>query len=459
MLESSYSICHAVKPLSAGWKSSATVQAAPAGRGAAAAATSAAAANGSSSWQQQLISSSSSDYPPAAAAGPWGPAATLAKTAAAAARAGAAAPTAAAAVKESSRNNHISNSNSKSSSSSNRSSSNSSSNSSSSNSNSRSSKAAAAAGTATATMGNRKKRRGLNGLFEKLRADSRGSKPSQAAAGEGEQTINPKPQILNPKPQILDKQQTAKPQSPLSFPEAVALDCEMVGCGPDGSISVLAQVALVDEQGQTLVNELVKPQLPVTDLRAHVTGLDMWSLENRGISFAAAKSLISEKIKGKILVGHAIHHDLQVLDLTHPLHLLRDTSRYRPLRPSFLHASSSPSLRLLVKHHFKRSIQSGSHDPTEDAREAMNLYLLVKQQWNARFAAAAAAAAAAPDATDDPLRPAAEAADVECLLQQMEQQQRQKLREQEQQLLLQQEQQQGKKKKRKRKEPHEYFLD
>ncbi|CDJ57824.1 exonuclease domain-containing protein, putative [Eimeria maxima] len=56
------------------------------------------------------------------------------------------------------------------------------------------------------------------------------------------------------------------------FPEAVALDCEMVGCGEDGRISILAQVGLVDEEGRVLINEYVKPQLPVTDLRAHITG-------------------------------------------------------------------------------------------------------------------------------------------------------------------------------------------
>ena len=148
---------------------------------------------------------------------------------------------------------------------------------------------------------------------------------------------------------------------------------------------------------------------------------------------------------------------MQVLDLTHPVHLLRDTSKYKPLRPPFLRPTAAPSLRLLVKHHFNRNIQTGSHDPTEDARETMNLYVMVKQQWNKRFAAAAAAAAGdGTEAADGDTAAAAAAADVDDLEQQQLLQQQQQEKQQQQQLL--QQQQKGKRK-RKRREPHEYFLE
>jgi RNA exonuclease 4 len=35
-------------------------------------------------------------------------------------------------------------------------------------------------------------------------------------------------------------------------------------------------------------------------------------------------------IKGKILVGHALKNDLDVLMLSHPRTMIRDTSGYRP---------------------------------------------------------------------------------------------------------------------------------
>ncbi|OEH75767.1 suppressor of mitotic defects protein [Cyclospora cayetanensis] len=296
-------------------------------------------------------------------------------------------------------------------------------------------------------MGNRKKRRGLGSVLSALKK----TEASHLKRSVAESEIHSKEPSASQQPEIAD------------LPEAVALDCEMVGCGDDGRISVLAQVALVNEKGETLVNELVKPQLPVTDLRAHITGLDLWSLENRGISFSAARSLIQSKIKGKILVGHAIHHDLQVLNLTHPLHLLRDTSKYRPLRPPFLRPLASPSLRLLVKYHLKRDIQTGKHDPAEDARETMNLYSLVREQWERRFAAAARDTAAAASAS--PEEEASAVPDEGASLLPLEgeeegsrggaQRSQQQRETPPPQLVL----HRGARKKRKRREPHEYYLD
>lgn len=47
----------------------------------------------------------------------------------------------------------------------------------------------------------------------------------------------------------------------------VALDCEMVGGGSDGSINICARVCLVDEHENVLLNTYVHPLLPVTDYR------------------------------------------------------------------------------------------------------------------------------------------------------------------------------------------------
>lgn len=47
----------------------------------------------------------------------------------------------------------------------------------------------------------------------------------------------------------------------------VALDCEMVGGGSDGSINICARVCLVDEYENVLLNTYVHPLLPVTDYR------------------------------------------------------------------------------------------------------------------------------------------------------------------------------------------------
>ncbi|XP_026189780.1 uncharacterized protein LOC34623891 [Cyclospora cayetanensis] len=107
-------------------------------------------------------------------------------------------------------------------------------------------RAAAAAAAAAAAMGNRKKRRGLGSVLSALKK----TEASHLKRSVAESEIHSKEPSASQQPEIAD------------LPEAVALDCEMVG----------SQVALVNEKGETLVNELVKPQLPVTDLRAHITG-------------------------------------------------------------------------------------------------------------------------------------------------------------------------------------------
>ena len=152
--------------------------------------------------------------------------------------------------------------------------------------------------------------------------------------------------------------------------------------------------------------------------------------------------------------------------MTHPLHLIRDTSKYKPLRPPFLRGTATPSLRLLVKYHLKKDIQRGQHDPTEDARETMNLYKLVCRQWNKRFAAATPALAGASAADSDfaPLdgvEEETEAAETAAALSAANSTNHVNRQQQVQQKQKQQQQQQEtatRKKKRKRKEPHEYFL-
>lgn len=49
--------------------------------------------------------------------------------------------------------------------------------------------------------------------------------------------------------------------------KAVAIDCQMVGCGSDGSLDILARVCLVDEEENIIFHTFVEPQISVTDYR------------------------------------------------------------------------------------------------------------------------------------------------------------------------------------------------
>lgn len=168
---------------------------------------------------------------------------------------------------------------------------------------------------------------------------------------------------------------------------AVSLDCEMVGCGPDGNISALAQVSICDENGDVLLDEIVMPDMRITDFRHHITGLSWNIIRDRGISFEAARTLVTDITRGKVLVGHALQHDLQVLAIDHPVHMIRDTSKYKPLRPPGMTRNAVPSLKRLTNHWLNREIQTGIHNSVEDCRAAMDLYLKFQSQWERQFLA------------------------------------------------------------------------
>lgn len=49
--------------------------------------------------------------------------------------------------------------------------------------------------------------------------------------------------------------------------EAIAIDCEKVGGGSDGSLDLCARVCLVDEDENIIFHTYVQPQIPVTNYR------------------------------------------------------------------------------------------------------------------------------------------------------------------------------------------------
>jgi RNA exonuclease 4 len=54
---------------------------------------------------------------------------------------------------------------------------------------------------------------------------------------------------------------------------ALAVDCEMVGVGPDGEKSVLAQVSVVNESGNVVYTSYASTSKKVTDYRTRVSGI------------------------------------------------------------------------------------------------------------------------------------------------------------------------------------------
>ncbi|OII73975.1 uncharacterized protein cubi_02777 [Cryptosporidium ubiquitum] len=188
------------------------------------------------------------------------------------------------------------------------------------------------------------------------------------------------------------------------LPRAISIDCEMVGCGENGHISVLGRIAVVDDKLKLLMDAFVKPSMRVTNFRTKWSGLT-WDQLKFGESFESIQKKFlqivehyrKESSSGLVFVGHDISNDFQVLKWTPPESEIRDTSTYFPLRKLLIKSllekgeitrfqkecflRQKPSLRSLSKHVLNVNIQQGSHCPWEDAKSTMMLYLMVRERW------------------------------------------------------------------------------
>ncbi|CAA7044176.1 unnamed protein product [Microthlaspi erraticum] len=166
--------------------------------------------------------------------------------------------------------------------------------------------------------------------------------------------------------------------------KAVAIDCEMVGAGDDGSIDVCASICVVDEDENVILSTHVQPQVPVTSYRHEVTGLTEEDLKNGMPLQEVREKVLAILCHGHydgagrlLLVGHDLRHDLSCLKLQYPSHLLRDTAKYVPLLKTNL---VSQSLRYLTRSYLGYKIQSDKHEPYEDCVAAMRLYKRMRDQ-------------------------------------------------------------------------------
>ncbi|GAB6029134.1 REX4, RNA exonuclease 4 [Chamberlinius hualienensis] len=160
----------------------------------------------------------------------------------------------------------------------------------------------------------------------------------------------------------------------------IAMDCEMVGIDDDES--VLARVSIVNQFGHCVYDKYVKPIERVTNYRTEVSGIRPSDLEN-GADFKLVQKEVSEILQNRILVGHAIHHDLKVLFLSHPRKDIRDTSRYKPFTKLF--NGRTPALRNITRRLLGIEVQTGEHDSIQDAQATMRLYTLHKRAWEAKL--------------------------------------------------------------------------
>eukprot|EP00051_Salpingoeca_urceolata_P002061 m.46710 g.46710 ORF g.46710 m.46710 type:complete len:455 (+) comp11875_c0_seq2:38-1402(+) len=198
-----------------------------------------------------------------------------------------------------------------------------------------------------------------------------------------------------------------------AFSDAVALDCEMVGVcrkrhawetdHPTDRVhaathtlltgrerSALARVSVVATDGKVLVDVYVKPKAHhvVTDYRTQWSGIRPRDLlaGNGAVDFATARRRVFAAIRGRTLVGHALHHDFAVLGTSHvscPAAVVIDTALYVPLRHDAEVALwSAPALRVLTARILNRTIQMEEHSSVEDAQACLDLFHRYSRRWH-----------------------------------------------------------------------------
>ena len=152
----------------------------------------------------------------------------------------------------------------------------------------------------------------------------------------------------------------------------VAVDCEMVGVGPKpDSESALARVSIVNYDGDQVYDSYVKPLEEVTDWRTHVSGI-LPKHMTHARNLEQVQQDVCSILQDRILIGHAVRHDLDALLISHPKKDIRDTARHPAYRK--IAGGSSPRLKILASELLGLNIQVGEHSSVEDARACMMLF-------------------------------------------------------------------------------------
>lgn len=163
----------------------------------------------------------------------------------------------------------------------------------------------------------------------------------------------------------------------------IAIDCEMVGIGEGGYGHALARVSIVDFHGRQVYDSYVRPQERVVDWRTRISGIAPKHMATAR-EFADVQAEVAQLLHGRILVGHDLKHDLDVLILDHPRKDIRDTAKFSGFK-KYGHGPK-PALRVLAREILAVEIQTGQHSSIEDARVAMLLFRRYKPAFDVEHA-------------------------------------------------------------------------
>lgn len=236
-----------------------------------------------------------------------------------------------------------------------------------------------------------KKRKKIDSNWKKLKKSLEKNMP---VSKRPRKRITPKPKPPTPTEQPsedatkLSSFMKREAQETSDLTRVVAMDCEMVGVGPDGRQNALARVSVVNYLGDVLYDKFVKVHETVTDYRTQWSGVreeDVNPDSETAVEPYDAQKAVGEILKGRILVGHALKNDMRVLRLSHPWKDIRDTSVYYNKlwkRTRGRRSSRPPGLRAVVAQVLGvDTFQKSEHDSCEDSRAALALYKRNAKEW------------------------------------------------------------------------------
>lgn len=180
----------------------------------------------------------------------------------------------------------------------------------------------------------------------------------------------------------------------------VAMDCEMARCLPDeqwiewrrrlhprkkipNNVSIAVRCAIVDYRGRLLYDKIIRPNQKVVDYLTVITGVSKEDM-TAATWFDVARSEVDEILQNKIVVGHAVKNDFASLLMTFPPEDIRDTADSWLLRKRASTELSYPmaSLKDLAAAILGITVQKElPHDPSVDAKVALDLYKVVEDEW------------------------------------------------------------------------------
>ncbi|KAH7125234.1 hypothetical protein B0J11DRAFT_527777 [Dendryphion nanum] len=163
----------------------------------------------------------------------------------------------------------------------------------------------------------------------------------------------------------------------------IAIDCEMVGVGHNGSTSEIAHIAAIDVlTREIIIDSLVQPTRSVTDWRTQYSGITknamMTAVAQNCVlkGWREARAELWKHMDAKtILVGHALQHDLQYLRMQHSRIVDSAILATDAVGPEVRRQWGLKTLCQQLRDKEIQTMKRKGHDPVEDAFAAREVVM------------------------------------------------------------------------------------